>query len=220
MSVSLSVYIFSSYLLTQYTNLFCYLCTLQGSLQRNTNGLPPKMPIYGELKQPQASTPNCDVKPSLTSCTIEPNGYESATANDSTSVLDNNDHSVASTINKLQALSQESNMNNSSSTSNNNGNHINGYELDLDTTVISDGSTILGNSYNLNYVDKCSSLERTVESLKNKLLAKEKDLTDLQLKQWSSDYLIDQLKATVNRLEKENAQLKSVVMKINHQNNR
>lgn len=89
--------------------------------------------------------------------------------------------------------------------------------IDGDTTIISDTSTIRGDSSDHGpsaiYMDKCAQLERTVESLKNKLINKEKELTDLQLKLWSSDYQTDQLKVTISRLEKENAQLKSAVLK-------
>lgn len=76
---------------------------------------------------------------------------------------------------------------------------------------MSDTSTLNGDSNNIIYVNKCSELERTIESLKNKIITKEKELTDLQLKQWSSDYLTEQLKSKVNKLEKENAQLKAVI---------
>lgn len=68
------------------------------------------------------------------------------------------------------------------------------------------------------YINKCNELERTVESLKNKLITKEKELTELQLKQWSSDYLIEQLKSTISKLEKENAQIKAVMVKVNRVN--
>lgn len=89
---------------------------------------------------------------------------------------------------------------------------------DADISVVSDTSTIQGDTIGAAYGNKCGELECTVESLKNKLLAKEKDLTELQLKQWSSDYLIRQLKATINRLEKENAQLRSVMVTNNKVN--
>lgn len=87
--------------------------------------------------------------------------------------------------------------------------------IDGDTTIISDTSTIRGDSVDNSsaavYQDRCAQLERTVESLKNKIISKEKELTDMQLKLWSSDYQTDQLKATISRLEKENAQLKSLM---------
>lgn len=94
-------------------------------------------------------------------------------------------------------------------------NYSNGFDMDTDATIISDSSTIHGDSTSMLYINKCSELERTVGSLKNKLITKEKELTDLQLKQWSSDYLIEQLKSTISKLEKENAQLKSVMVKAN-----
>lgn len=83
---------------------------------------------------------------------------------------------------------------------------------DCDTTLLSDTSTLHGDSSQSAIGNKCAELERTIESLKDKLIGKEKELTDLQLKQWSSDYLIDQLKSTISRLEKENAQLKKNVL--------
>lgn len=82
---------------------------------------------------------------------------------------------------------------------------------DNDNTILSDTSTLNGDSNNIVYINKCSELERTIESLKNRLISKEKELTDLQLKQWSSDYLTEQLKSTISKLEKENAQLKAVM---------
>lgn len=89
---------------------------------------------------------------------------------------------------------------------------------DADTSVVSDTSTIQGDPTGAAYTNKCGELECTVESLKNKLIGKEKELTELQLKQWSSDYLIGQLKTTINRLEKENAQLRSVMVTNNKVN--
>lgn len=95
----------------------------------------------------------------------------------------------------------------------------NDLENDGDTTLLSDTSTLQGDSNRLVYTDKCAELECTVESLKNKLVSKEKELTDLQLKQWSSDYLNGQLRSTicrlerqVNQLEKENSRLKTVMV--------
>ena len=95
---------------------------------------------------------------------------------------------------------------------------INGLDMDTDATIISDTSTIHADSTSMLYINKCSELERTVESLKDKLLSKERELTDLQLKQLSSDYLIEQLRSNINKLEKENAQLKSVMVKANRVN--
>lgn len=112
--------------------------------------------------------------------------------------------------------------------------NLNGYRLDdssdkleVDTTITSDASTIRPDS-NTKVVqnDKCLQLESVIDSLKrklaireNELMAKEKELTDLQLKQWSSDYLNDQLKSTIGKLEKENAQLKAMVFKFNNRAN-
>lgn len=89
---------------------------------------------------------------------------------------------------------------------------------DGNTTLLSDSSTLHGDSTNIIYVNKCAELERTVESLKEKLISKEKELTEFQLKQWSSDYLIGQLKSSISKLEKENAQLRSVVGRYNKVN--
>ena len=90
---------------------------------------------------------------------------------------------------------------------------------DADTTILSETSTLHGDSNNLAYfMNKCAELERTVGSLKNKLITKEKELTDMQLKQWSSDYLTDQMKTTISRLEKENVHLKAVVVKYSRVN--
>lgn len=91
----------------------------------------------------------------------------------------------------------------------------NGFDNEGDSTILSDTSTLHGDSSYVVYVNKCAELERTVESLKNKLIAKEKEMTELQLKQWSDDYLIGQLKTNIVKLEKENAQLKNVVHKLN-----
>lgn len=93
----------------------------------------------------------------------------------------------------------------------------NDLDKDADITILSDTSTIRGDSGSSIYGNKCAELERTVESLKEKLITKEKELTEMQLKQWSSDYLIDQLKSTISRLEKENAQMKALV-KVNRNN--
>lgn len=89
----------------------------------------------------------------------------------------------------------------------------NGLDIDLDSTILSDTSTINGDSNHINYVNKCAELASTIESLKSRLIAKEKELTDMQLKLWSSDFFIDSQKQTINRLEKENAQLKMVAAK-------
>lgn len=92
------------------------------------------------------------------------------------------------------------------------------FDNDNDTTILSDTSTLNGDSNNIVYINKCAELERTIESLKNRLLTKEKELTDLQLKQWSSDYLAEQLKTNISKLEKENAQLKAVMANYNRVN--
>lgn len=95
---------------------------------------------------------------------------------------------------------------------------LNGIDNDADTTILSETSTIQGDSSVVMYANKCAELERTVTSLKNKLITKEKELTDLQLSQLHNDYTIDRLKSQVSKLEKENAQLKALVIK-NNQNN-
>lgn len=89
---------------------------------------------------------------------------------------------------------------------------------DNDNTIMSDTSTLNGDSNNIVYINKCSELERTIESLKNRLISKEKELTELQLKQWTSDYQTEHLKSTISKLEKENAQLKAVMKNYNRVN--
>lgn len=98
-----------------------------------------------------------------------------------------------------------------------------GGNLDLNSTILSDTSTLRGDpDTTVIHSDKYAELENIIEGLKRKLtikdkelISKEKELTDLQLKQWSSDYLNDQLKTSIGKLEKENAQLKAIVVKFN-----
>jgi len=97
-----------------------------------------------------------------------------------------------------------------------NFNSTNGYDHDADVTIQSDTSTLRGDTSSLAY--RCGELERTVATLRNKLISKEKELTDLQLTQLSSDYLVDQLKSTICRLEKENAQYKAMIGRSNRVN--
>ena len=93
------------------------------------------------------------------------------------------------------------------------------YEHDGDTTLLSETSTIRGDMNGTAfYINKCSELERTVTTLKNKLISKEKELTDLQLSQLHNDYTIDKLKSQVSKLEKENAHLKGLLYNNNKQN--
>lgn len=87
---------------------------------------------------------------------------------------------------------------------------------DPDTTILSETSTIQGDSSSTMFANKVAELERTVVSLKNKLLAKEKELTELQLDQLHSAYTIDKLKSQNNKLERENTQLKSMLIKTNN----
>lgn len=95
----------------------------------------------------------------------------------------------------------------------------NDLENDTDTTLLCENTSALRAEANsLADINKLAVLQRTVDSLRDKLISKEKELTDLQLKQWSSDYLIDQLRLTIARLERENAQLKAVVVKSNRVN--
>lgn len=89
---------------------------------------------------------------------------------------------------------------------------------DADTTILSDTSTIQGDSATAAYANKCAELERMVTGLKNKLITKEKELTELQLSQLHTDYTIDRLRSQLSKLQKENAELKSVVMKSNNNN--
>lgn len=91
-----------------------------------------------------------------------------------------------------------------------------GLDNDADTTIISETSTIRGESSVHMYANKCAELERVVTSLKNKLIMKEKELTDLQLSQLHNDYTIDRLKSQVSKLERENAHLRSLVIKNNN----
>lgn len=98
---------------------------------------------------------------------------------------------------------------------------------DASTTIISDTSTIRGED-NIHPIhsDNYNALESEIDSLKQQLankekdlIAKEKELTDLQLKQWYTDHLNDQLKTTIGDLRKENAQLKAMVVRFNNQVN-
>jgi hypothetical protein len=90
---------------------------------------------------------------------------------------------------------------------------VNDLDNDPDTTIVSETSTIRGDNALNHYANKCTELEMTVTTLKNKLIAKEKELTELQLSQLNNDYTIDRLKKQVNKLERENAHLKTMVAK-------
>lgn len=84
---------------------------------------------------------------------------------------------------------------------------------EIDTTLTSDTSTLHGDdTETLTHKKRCAELELELTNLGNKLSTKDKELRELQLKMWSSDYLIDQLKSSISRLEKENAQLKAMVI--------
>lgn len=91
--------------------------------------------------------------------------------------------------------------------------NLNGLSNDADATILSDTSTLQGETGVAYYANKCNELERTVTTLKNKLIGKEKELTDLQLAQLNNDYTIERLRKQVNKLERENAQLKTLVAK-------
>lgn len=91
------------------------------------------------------------------------------------------------------------------------GTNLNDLENDPDSTILSEASTIRGENGALFYTNKCAELERTIATLKNKLIAKEKELTELQLAQLNNDYTIERYRKQVNKLEKENAQLKTMV---------
>lgn len=86
-------------------------------------------------------------------------------------------------------------------------------ELDLndpDATIQSETSTIRGDNIAVVYANKCAEFERTVTSLKNKLIAKEKELTELQLAQLNNDYTIERLRERLGKLERENNQLRTL----------
>lgn len=90
-------------------------------------------------------------------------------------------------------------------------------DTEADTTIISNTSTLQGNSQSdFDYRSRCSELEQQVNYLRDKLLNKDKELTDLQLKLWSADYLIAKLKSDKGKLEKDNAQLKEAFLGANH----
>jgi hypothetical protein len=93
--------------------------------------------------------------------------------------------------------------------------NLNDLENDPDTTVLSEASTIRGESGATFYANKCAELERTVATLKNMLNLKEKELTELQLTQLNNDYTIEHLRKQVNKLGRENAQLRTMVAKNN-----
>lgn len=98
--------------------------------------------------------------------------------------------------------------------------NLNGLDNDADTTLLSETSTLQGDSTGVAALTtKCSDLERTITTLKNKLISKEKELTDLQLSQWNKDYTIDRLKAQASKLEKENSQLKSMLVRNSNNTN-
>lgn len=82
---------------------------------------------------------------------------------------------------------------------------------EADVTLLSETSTLQGDTGIAYYANKCSELERTVTTLKNKLIGKEKELTDLQLIQLNNDYDIERLRKRVSILERENGQLKTIV---------
>jgi hypothetical protein len=89
--------------------------------------------------------------------------------------------------------------------------NLNSIENDPDATILSESSTILGENSTSHLTNKCAELERMVATLKNKLITKEKELTELQLTQLNNDYTIERFKKQVNKLERENAQLKTMV---------
>lgn len=91
--------------------------------------------------------------------------------------------------------------------------NLNGLSNDADVTILSEASTLQGETGVAFYANKCGELERTVTTLKDKLISKEKELTDLQLNQLNNDYTIERLRKQVNKLERENAQLKTMVAK-------
>lgn len=84
-----------------------------------------------------------------------------------------------------------------------------------DVTILSETSTIQGDGGSAFYANKCTELERTIATLMNKLIVKEKELTELQLTQLNNDYTIERLKKQVNKLERENAQLKTMAARKN-----
>lgn len=114
--------------------------------------------------------------------------------------------------NSLETYSDDKNSySDESTTGYNNLNGLSSNSNDADVTILSETSTIQGDTGISYYANKCAELERTVATLKNKLISKEKELTDLQLGQLNNDYTIERLKKQVNKLERENVQLKAMV---------
>lgn len=137
--------------------------------------------------------------------------------NKTTSSLGNSSNN-SSILNGINVCDRDNGSNSTNNDFKDYASASNCFDNDNDTTILSDASTLMGDSNNIIYINKCAELERTIESLKNRLLSKEKELTDLQLKQWSSDYLTEQLRTTISKLEKENAQLKAVMAKYDRVN--
>lgn len=94
---------------------------------------------------------------------------------------------------------------------------------DLNNTLTSDTSTLQENKdggesattdgtfTEDELCSNCNSIRKSLQAYESKLKVKEKELRDLQLEQLSSAYLVDQLRASVNSLEKENARLKAAI---------
>lgn len=203
-----------------HSNLTCPLLLFS---QKNS-GLPPKFPTSGELKYTCNSTGGSSRNSSVTNSGANSGSGSSSNSEQispgAKSLLSSDRASVSTADDELTLDQKLAELHYDNSRLHDIGDDT---TLDGDTTIISDTSTIRGDSAADNtaalYQDKCAQLERTVESLKNKIISKEKELTDMQLKLWSSDYQTDQLKASISRLEKENAQLKATVLASSNRGN-
>lgn len=111
-----------------------------------------------------------------------------------------------------------------------NGAQDNNSDDSHNTTIVSNSSTIRPgsgvdenyacvntnlNNLNPNTISDITELRKIVDHLKSELEAKKKDINDLQLMKWKSEYMNYELRSTINKLEKENAQLKAIVVNSN-----
>lgn len=178
---------------------------------------------------PRVPSSNIDSHHQRTASALTDSSNSGGSTNDTKQICDNNSSSgnssncssqlnVINNCDKLNSLESSDKTSYSDESSGHNGlsgGNLNGLENDIDTTILSETSTLQGDATGASfYMNKCAELERAVASLKNKLISREKELTDLQLSQLQNDYTIDKLKSQVNKLEKENGQLKSILSNI------
>lgn len=166
------------------------------SPQANSNdsqpiGLPPRMPLSMNTSSATGGSNGYDFKQQDTS--------SGASSSNSSVLGGQNDRESPRSLDKVTTSSEYGVITGITDT-------------DADTTIMSDTSTLQGDYNTLAYMNRCSELERIVETLKERIVFKEKEITEFKLEQINSEYLIGQLKKTIGRLERENAQLRTQLM--------